>query len=787
MLYLSGRVHSIIHESPGKAFYILKMVLDDPSLVDGSDYKSGNVTIRGTIPGMSLKEGSWFGLEAHWTKHKTYGRQLVISRAPVVKASWDVDSAEKAMAANGVGERTLQIIRSTFGDADFLDVLSDPKRIEENTSISPLTAVHVASRWAFVQSYFKVLNFVGDLGLPPAKINQVWAKFGDDAERTLSANPWLLVMIDGITFAQADSIAMRVGLSMDNPNRLKGAVIYAAKNQRSFGHMYLTTGQLMSEVQNIAPDAKHSDFANVLAEGHKENSLVVDRDTREGVRAIYDPWSWRLEQDTATALIKRSLTAAFVDEGRLEYVKRLGDVGPKTEALVKEAPDDLFGAVEAAVDEWGDSTKLVLSAAQREGVINALSAPVSILTGLPGTGKTTCLVAVVSILKDMGIPYLLCAPTGIAAKNLGAKTNALAMTIHRAFSAKGMYDDKRGASYVGLSGGTAGGGDDSGSEKDEEWGYERDYPAKVVIVDEASMLDQHLMYRLLSCTADDCRLVIVGDAAQLPSVGPGNVLRDLIGSDQFPVVPLTEIFRQKDTSGIVYAAHAIHRGELPDTDLKDFKLMSLSKDEEVANTIVKIAVKLYESKENFQVLSPRHNGPVGVTALNARMRELLNPGGMGSQEINIGDSTIREGDRIMVVKNNYKLKVFNGDVGSVVRIDRKNKKVELKIYGDPVLMVEVEFKEIGGLIRLAYACTVHKSQGLEYDWIVMPVVDSFGIQLQRNLLYTAVTRARKRVVLVGSMSALHKAVINDREDLRNTLFKDRLMKPLVGMEVPPEA
>lgn len=774
--YYSGQVNSVIHESPEKAFYILKIALDDTSKVSPQDCPGGVVTLRGTIPGLDVQVGSWFGFEAHWTSHKTYGRQLVVSRAPVVKAAWDAKSAERALVANGVGARTLQTLREAFNDDEFLEVLSDAKRIEEATSISPLTALHIVSRWAFVQTYFKALAFLSDLGLPASKIRQVWAKFGDDAEQVLSANPWLLVTIDGITFAQADSLAMRLGLDMTDTNRLKGAMVHATKNQRSFGHLYMTTAHLLAEVRNIVPEATTEDFAKVLAEGHTEKNLVIDRDTREGVRAIYDPWSWQIENDAAKLLAQRVTTAAFVGEVRDDYIKRFVEVGPKTEAKVKETLD-LLSVVETAVDEWGESTKLVLSAAQRQGVINALSAPVSILTGLPGTGKTTCLVAVVSILKDMGIPYLLCAPTGIAAKNLGNKTHAVAMTIHRAFSAKGLSDEKRGGSYVGLSGG-ASASDDGGNEKEEEWGFDQDhpYPAKVVIVDEASMLDQHLMYRLMSCTAPDCRLVIVGDAAQLPSVGPGNVLRDLIGSRCFPVVPLTEIFRQKDTSGIVYAAHAIHRGEIPDTDLKDFRLLSLGKDEEVADAVVKLAVKLYAERANFQVLSPRHNGPVGVTALNARMRELLNPGGMGSQEINIGDSTIREGDRIMVVKNNYKLKVFNGDVGSVVRIDRKNKIVELKIYGDPVLMVDVDFKDIGGLIRLAYACTVHKSQGLEYDVIVMPVVDSFRHQLQRNLLYTAVTRARKRVLLIGAHSALRLSVVNDREDLRNTLFKDRLLK-----------
>lgn len=770
--YFSGRVGGVIHSNPIQAFYILKVVLDGVS----NDALEGPVTIRGTIPGMSITDGTWFGFEGHWTTHKQYGRQLVISRAPVIKDSWDPDSASAALTAHGVGERVLKRIRTHFGDADFIAALSDATRLAEVPDVNDFVAKHVAQRWEVVQAYFRALGFLSDLGLPPNKINQVWAMFGDEAEKVLGSNPWELVRLDGIPFQYADEIAMKLGLDMTSPNRLRGAVIYSCKNQRSFGHLYMTTGSLLAQVQQVVPGVTSEDFAKALAESHKDGIVIVDRSARSDVRAIYDPWSFKLEKDSSDLLESRVKTAAFTEDRAADYIKLLGSVGPKTEGQAKQPKPDLVTVVETAVDEWGMASKLVLSEAQRQGVINALSTPVSILTGLPGTGKTTCLTAVVSILKDMGIRYLLCAPTGIAAKNLGAKTNAKASTIHRAFKAEGKFGSKRDASYVGVTAPSDSEGS-SGSEKDEKWGYDSEspYPAKVVIVDEASMLDQHLIYRLMSCTGEDCRLVIVGDAAQLPSVGPGNVLRDMIESKQFPVVALTEIFRQKDTSGIVYAAHSIHRGDLPDTEMADFKLMPLSGDDKVADAVVNLAFKLKEKKVNFQVLSPRHAGSVGVTTLNARMRDLMNPGGTGAQEINVGDSTLREGDRIMVVKNDYELEVFNGDVGKVVRIDRKAKKVEVKVYGDPDRMVELEFKKVGGLLRLAYACTVHKSQGLEYDVIVMPVVESFRHQLQRNLLYTAVTRARKKVYLIGSMAALGMAVVNDLEDQRNTMFRERLM------------
>jgi exodeoxyribonuclease V alpha subunit len=356
---------------------------------------------------------------------------------------------------------------------------------------------------------------------------------------------------------------------------------------------------------------------------------------------------------------------------------------------------------------------------------------------------------------------------------------APAYTIHRAFCAKGSGTEKREFTYEGFTGESESRSSaaSSSSDKEGKWGYDQEnpHPAEVIVIDESSMLDQHLLYRLLTCTSPQCRIVFVGDAAQLPSVGPGNVLRDMIASKKFPVVNLTEIFRQKDTSAIVYAAHSIFRGEVPEySSNSDFTLVQMLSEETILEFIEKLSRKLYDKRENFQVLSPRHAGVVGVTNLNTRLRELLNPQDGNLTEIRVGEDVIRQDDRIMIFHNDYNLGVFNGDVGKVYRIDKKAKEIEIKIFGDPPLHVCVPFKDAHKLIRLAYCCTVHKVQGLEYDVIVMPLIDSFRHQLQRNLLYTAVTRAKKKVFLVGTQTALATAVANDREDLRNTLFRDRL-------------
>jgi len=776
-MYFSGRVNAVLFEEPAQGFYILKVLLDSDE-AEALVFQKQQVTVRGHVQGLVIKVGTWFGFEAEWKNHSKYGKQLAITKAPVFKGGWDPDNAEKVLVSHGVGSRVLLQIRGHFGDDEFLKVLADKAKLEEVPGVNSFTAMYIVQRWETVQAYFKTLDFLNDLGLPTGKVREVWTVFGDDAEHVLSSNPWALVRVDGISFHQADAVAMKLGLDVNVPDRIRGAVLYSCKNQRNFGHLYMTTGQMFGEIQSLIPDVDKKDVATALTELHKTEDIILDRDTKQGTLAIYEPSYWKMEQEAASLLLDRQKAAGFRRGGldKKPYISQLGSVGPKTEKKSKLKRPRLDKVVETAIQEWGEAQHLKLSDTQKEGVLNALTQPVSVLTGLPGTGKTTSLRAVVNILQEAGVTFLLCAPTGIAAKNLAKLTGAHAYTIHRAFSAKGKSDEKRESTYAGIVGDSE--RDLKGGEADSLWGYDPDnpHPAQVVVVDEASMLDQHLIFRLLTCTSPQCRMVIVGDAAQLPSVGPGNVLRDLINSGNFPVVNLTEIFRQKDTSDIVFAAHDIYHGKVPECQPpSDFSLVQVGSEEKVQQVIMQLAEKLYDKRRNFQILSPRHAGTVGVTSLNVALRELLNPQRSGLAEARIGQDMMREDDRIMVVKNNYRLGVYNGDVGKVSRIDRKAKEVELKIFGDPPLFVRVPFKDVPRLVRLAYTCTVHKAQGLEYDVIVMPIVDSFSHQLQRNLLYTAVTRAKQKVILVGTHSALARAVANDREDQRNTLFKERIV------------
>lgn len=771
MDYYAGRVHTIVYEDPPNAFYIMVMVLD--STMKG-------VTVKGHVPGLVVEKGTWFGFEANWVQHAKFGKQLSISRAPVLKNGWNPDTASAMLQTHGVSEFLCDQIRQVFGDDQFLQVLEDPDRLEEVPGVSDVTAAHIVERWQSVVALFKSLEFLNDLGLPRSKVRQVWEVFEDDAIKVLSKNPWALVEVDGIKFDQADEVARKLGLSLDSPDRTRGAVLYTCKTHQDFGHLYMQTGVLFNGVRALVPNADKAVLGKALVELSKEGRIVLDKGTRPGTLAIYDPWYHHLEVESVQGLVVKLEKAKFLGDSLYDYKESLGSVGPDTEAEVEDG-SDLDVVVKTAVEEWGRQVRVTLTDKQKQGVVNALLHPVSVLTGLPGTGKTTSLRAVVNVLQDAEVPFLLCAPTGIAAKRLTAVTGAQAYTIHRAFAAKGFSDDIRETLYAGIIGGSKGTTKSSGEGDAWEFGPGRPHPAQVVIIDEASMVDQHLLYRLLTCTSPSCRLVFVGDHAQLPSVGPGNVLGDLIASGQFPVVKLTAIFRQKDTSDIIFAAHDIHAGKVPNIKgSSEFILIQVGSDDDALEVVMKLSQKLFGKQRDFQVLSPRHAGVVGVTNLNARLRELLNPGSPGLSEVKLGNGVVRKGDRVMVVKNNYKLGVFNGDVGEVARINRKDKEVQVEIYGTPPLFVSFPFRDMSRHVRLAYACTVHKAQGLEYDMILMPIMDNFYLQLQRNLLYTAVTRAKQKVILVGTQSALAKAVANDREDLRNTLFPDRLSAVLGG-------
>lgn len=754
-------------------------------LIDG-DKKGLPVTVKGNFPGQNVQAGSWVTFEGRWTNHPEYGKQLQAVRSPVPVNDWTDDRVDNALMAHGVGPSVRFGIEMAAGDAglsmfEFMEV-GDLSSVE---GLDNFGQVYTLTRWKSLRTYLDAASFMADAGLPANVLAKVWSTFGDDLQDVITDDPWILVRVAGISFEKADEIALRLGVSLDNPGRVRGAVLSAVQETVNEGHVFATTSQVVERVRRTIPGQKDpvspQEIAAPIGELNKTKSLQVVRDIKPGFTALYDKWHLMIEETCAELLATRMATPLDEDHLRASLLK-VGD-------RVRDADGDdvsLATLAHKALENWEEGKHLTLTKDQKKAVVQALTSQISLHTGLPGTGKTTILQAVVSLLRDAEVPLVLVAPTGIAAKRMSALTGAEASTIHRAFGAKGFKSDdqEREATYMGIVGerGQKTSGEDNAGE-DWEYGPGRPHPAKFVVVDESSMLDLHMLYRLLIATSNDCRILFVGDPYQLPSVGSGDVLRDLVRVGLFPHAKLTKIFRQKDTSGIILAAHQVHTGRTPSSDGKDFVILPAGDEEEACEKVVELAGKLYDRSINFQVLSPRHGGDAGVTNLNQRLRKALNPAGSGTEEMRLGSAVVREGDRVMIVKNDYDNQVYNGDVGKVRRIDRKAKEIEIKVFEGvdaPPRYVRYKFKDASKVLRLAYAQTVHKSQGQEYDVIVLPVLKEFGRQLQRNLFYTAITRAKKKVFLVGSAAAVARAVENNKAEGRNTLLSERIRLLLGG-------
>lgn len=691
----SGRISNITYDD-GAGFVIAKILLDNGK----------PVVAKGHFPGQSLAPGTWVCFEGQWSNHPQYGSQISVLKSPVVPDNWDDDRVCAILSVQGVGifVRTLLLQMAKTNGFSVLSILEGREEIPNNL-IDEKDFQHAVERWKSAKAHLYASAFLAEAGVPPAAIDAVWKTFGSDLEDIVSENPWRLVEIDGIGFKEADEVAKKLGVPMDSPLRISGAVLAALAQAPQEGHVYTTLSSIIEKVQTHIPNSTKEDVAASVKQLSTSNALQIDRSTKPGVLAIYEPAVYRLEQNCAQMLWER-IGATPARDFRI----LLSKVGENAQKAFDQ--DCSFEAVaEAALKDWSLGSKTDLTADQSKAALRVLTEPVSLLTGLPGTGKTTTLRAAVSVLKDAGINFLLIAPTGIAAKRLSSVVNAPASTIHRAFGAKGWSkEDGREATYEGITG-----------ESDKKisassgaaWGFGpgNPHPAEVVVVDETSMVDLNLLNRILSGTCADCRLAFVGDPFQLPSVGAGDVLRDMVESGAFPHSHLSQIFRQEGTSGIVHAAHAVHRGSSPKSDGKDFVVMDSMTEEGAADLVLKLAKGLYDRRTNFQVLSPRHAGSAGVTALNEKIRAELNPPSTGMVEAKMGGSVVREGDRVMVVKNDYDRGVYNGDVGTVRRIDRVAKDVEVNIFGlpgTPSTLVRFPFKDATKSLRLAYTQTIHK-------------------------------------------------------------------------------
>lgn len=714
---LTGTVKAIIYRSEDTGFTVLELTNEA-----GED-----MTAIGEMPLAGV--GERVELTGQWTEHKTYGRQF---RAETCKtlAPATLTALKNYLASGlikGVGESTAQAIVQTFG-METLDVLEkEPARLAEVPGIGQIRAQTIGASYGAQLGLRDIMLGLQKYGVTIGQAMKLYKIYGELCLAKIEENPYRLIDdVEGIGFKTADAIARNGGVEPDAPYRLRAGLKYTLQWARQEGHTYLPREKLVEVAAGLL-QAEIAPVERTLTELLLEGQLIQEQ--LPGEDGIFLPGMFRTEQDCALRLLRLQGQSAL---------------------------DNPFFQPKAQIARLEQQLDITLAPAQRQAVELALKAGALVITGGPGTGKTTILRFVITLLEEMGTEYALCAPTGRAAKRMGEATGRDASTIHR------LLEYSYGEGGFGRN-------------------AENTLLADVVIVDEMSMVDVPLMAALLWALAPGTRLIMVGDSDQLPSVGPGNVLRDMVDSGQIPVVRLTEIFRQSGRSAIVTNAHRINEGQMPILEgLEDFGFEPMEEQEAVIRRLIALnsgkAAKLgaQEPLQDIQVLAPMKKGPLGVYNLNKRLQEALNPPAHKKKERKYGDVVFREGDKVMQIKNDYRLAwtrslphqppemgegVYNGDLGTIMSIDLYEQTLEV-LFDDGRSAVYA-FSMLEEL-ELAYCISIHKSQGSEFPIVLLPLLGGPPMLLNRNLLYTAVTRARHMVCILGRQSCIQQMVRNNQ-------------------------
>ncbi|MCL2688921.1 MAG: ATP-dependent RecD-like DNA helicase [Chitinispirillia bacterium] len=711
MEQLQGTVETITYQNEDTGFCVLQIRT-----------KSGLFACVGSAP--TVRKGLSVTLDGSWTLHKKFGKQFTFDSFEITRPTTleGITQFLESGLIKNIGPSRAQLIVDKFGLETITILDDDPDRLSEISGIGAKTLQKIKESWAEQRHIRSLVLFLQDYDITVTMAARIYKAYGSDAKKRICENPYALIDdVWGVGFIKADAIASKLGFEADSYKRIKAGLTFSLQEAASNGHTFLSRTDLQnSSAELLKVSAEQVTYT--LDHCANQEIFICEND------CVYLPYLYKSEKFTADDLSSRIISTK---------------ISPPAAKPQK---------VEDFISLYQTKTGWTGARRQLEAVRYAAKSKVFILTGGPGTGKTTVLQVIVALFAHCSLNVKLAAPTGRAAQRMGSISGIEARTIHRLLEQ------------------TPGGFDKYRFQKNEE----NPIDADVIILDEVSMVDIQLMKSFLSAVKKSTTLIFVGDHNQLPSVGPGNILCDMISCKLIPHVELTEVFRQSAKSRIVTAAHEIINGEIPEfTNSADDNCFLIIEDDpqKCLKTIVDLVNRRLSAKYNLnplidiQVLSPMHKGTLGTISLNMAIQSVLNK---NEQKISVGQHNFILGDRVIQTRNNYDLGVFNGDIGMITAVG--NEHVAVTFHNEPVVYEQKDFDQI----IPAYCISIHKSQGSEFKAVIIPVSTQHYIMLQRNLIYTALTRARDLCILIGSRSALSIAVRNDKALTRNSLLRERI-------------
>lgn len=708
---ISGVVERITYKDEEKGFSVIK--------IRASDYAE-LVTLVGSISEINI--GSVINAEGHWNLNSKFGKQFNVSFWEETLPE-DICGIEKYLGSGlirGIGPKFAKLIVDTFGTETFEIIENEPQRLTEIPKLGRKKAETIVKSWNEQKEIKDLMMFLQSIGAGASIGRKIFGVYGKESIQKIKENPYRLSEeIYGFGFKTADTIAQSLGVNKESYDRCRAGIFYVLENAaNSEGHCYMPLKELIFKTSSVLGIEDEKIFIT-CDDLLKKEELISEEEEK-----IYLPAFFYSELGLANKIKSISKFPRF-----------------------KNYSDE---EISSEIKEAESVNKILYDDSQKNAIKMAVSSNFSIITGGAGVGKTTITKAIISIFRNRRKKVVLTAPTGRAAKRLSESANMEAKTIHR------LLESQKGGTFVK-------------NDKNK-------IAADVLIVDEASMVDVVLMHNLLKAVAENTNVVMIGDANQLPSVGPGNVLKDIIDSQSIPVINLTNIYRQAKSSNIILNSHRINEGKMPDLSTKidsDFFFIEQNSPEKCVDIIADLCCRRLpryykvDPISDIQVLSPMKKGVLGTDNLNTILQEKLNKSNLFLKR---GAVEYRLGDKVMQIKNNYDKDVFNGDIGTVYSVDQSSETLEID-FDSRILKYDIsELEELS----LSYACTIHKSQGGEYPVVVIPVSSLHYIMLERNLLYTGVTRAKKVCILIGERNAISKAVENNTSKTRYTYLSERL-------------